>query len=72
MCSGQGHFSLEEEQDFLSCRLSYLPFGEGESSYGRLIGSHQKIPDWLGKILYLGEVETAVRFCIEPWFGNVA
>ena len=43
-----------------------LPWGL-ERTYvtDHLIGTDQKIPDWLIKIIFLGEVETAIKF----WFA---
>ena len=34
-----------------------------------LLGADQKIPDWLIKILFLGEAETAIRSSIKTRFG---
>lgn len=36
-----------------------------------LIGTHQKFPDWLVKMTFLGKVETAVRLGMKPWFHDV-
>ena len=36
-----------------------------------LTTADQGIPDWLVKIIFLGEVETAVWLVIKFWFGNV-
>ena len=43
-----------------------LFFGDGERAYAReyLIGADQKIPNWLVKATFLGEVESAVTLGI--------
>lgn len=36
-----------------------------------LTSADQEIPDWLGKVTFLGEAETAVRLGIKTSFGDV-
>ena len=59
-------------EGFLTCRFP-LPicWGDWRESTGQinLLVFGQKIPDWLIKIMFLGEVETAVRSGVKSSFG---
>lgn len=52
---------------FLSCIVP-LSIAEGKGLYDRLPVLDQKIPDWLIKITFLGEDETAIRSSIKSKF----
>lgn len=44
---------------------------EGGYQMNSLTSADQEIPDWLVKIKFLGEAETAIRLDIKYWFGDV-
>lgn len=61
-------FGVGEEQEGVLCRSPLSVGMERAQVTDYLIGGDQKIPDWLIKILFLGEVRTAVtsrRFDIQ-------
>lgn len=62
------HVGGREHQGFLSCKLSVLSMEDGEGPHDRLPVGH-KIPAWLITIMFLVEVETAVRLGIKSGFG---
>lgn len=61
----------EENAKVLSCKFLLLCEMERLHVPDYLIGTDQKIPDWLIKIAFLGKLKTAVRSGIESRFGIV-
>lgn len=57
-------------QGFLSCKLPLLSIGDERAQVSDyLIHIAQKIPDWLIKFMFLGEVEASMRLGIKFKFS---
>ena len=51
--------------------VTYIWGTGGRYQVDSLTSAHQNIPDWLFKIKFLGEAESAVRLGIKSQFGDV-
>ena len=74
VCSGDmgrdTHHDSDDSIGFIMQITSFSSAGiEGAHWTDYLIGTHQKIPDWLIKILHLRKVKIAIRLGIKSKFG---